>query len=110
MADDETGVPTVNARHDIGLVAAARLVAIFWAGLIPIVLPAWLVIQAEIRQENSVQDGVVRREYVSRSEFEERMRLLDERAQTNSQTLKEIRDELKSQREMLERLAQKRSF
>jgi PHD/YefM family antitoxin component YafN of YafNO toxin-antitoxin module len=48
---------------------------------------------------NTEQDKGIARVYVSRSEFEERMRLLDERAQRNTDTLKEIRDELRRQRE-----------
>ena len=99
--------PTVNTRHDIGLVAAARLVAIFWAGLIPIVFPAWMVIRAEMRDQNIEQDRHTAVEFVRRAEFEERMKLLDERARALTETLNEIRGELKDQRTLLQQIVQK---
>ena len=99
--------PTVNARHDIGLVAAARLVAIFWAGLVPIVFPAWLVIRAEMRDQNIEQDRHTAVEFVRRAEFEERMKLLDERAKALAEVLNEIRVEQKDQRVMLQKIADK---
>ena len=106
MSDDP--IPTVNARHEIGLVAAARLVAIFWCGLVPIVFPAWLIVQAEIARQNTVQDVGTKREYISRSEFDERMRLLDERARVSAELLREIREEQRAQREILMRATQRR--
>ena len=100
-------IRTVNTRHDIGLVASARLIAILWAGTIPIVVPAWLIIKSEMVAMNTAQDQSISLHYVSRGEFEDRMKLLDERAQRNTDTLKEIRDEQKEQRNMLEQISQK---
>lgn len=98
-------VHQVQTKHDIGLVTGARLVAIFWAGLIPVVLPAWIIIRAEIASQNTLQDTITRRDYITRSEFDERMRLLDERARVAADTLREIREEQKAQREILERIS-----
>jgi hypothetical protein len=100
-------ITTVNTKHDIGLVTAARLIAIFWAGLVPVVLPAWLILHSEMVSLNAEQDKMINRAYVTRVEFEDRMRLLDERAQRNTETLKEIRDEIKAQREAMDRFIQR---
>ena len=94
---------TVTSRHDIGLMTAARLIAVAWAGLLPLIIPCWLIIKAEIAQANEAQDHALQHAYVSRGEFEERMRLLDERSQANTETLREIRQEQRALRELLER-------
>jgi hypothetical protein len=86
----------ITTKHEIGLITAARLVAIFWAGLVPVVFPAWLIIQAEMRSLNVEQDKEISRIYVTRSEFEDRMKLLDERAQRNSEMLKDIHEDMKA--------------
>jgi hypothetical protein len=44
-------IPMVRTTHEIGLVTAAKLVAICWAGIVPIVFPAWLIVKAEITAE-----------------------------------------------------------
>lgn len=106
MPGTDGAIQQVQTRHDIGLVTASRLVAIFWAGLLPIVFPAWLIIRAEIASQNAIQDTYARREFVGRAEFDERMRLLDERARVSADILREIREEQKTQRELLERVNQ----
>ena len=63
------GVPKVETSHDIGILTAAKLVGICWAGLIPVLLPAWLIIQGEIRYQNHVQDNEISSTYVSKAEF-----------------------------------------
>jgi hypothetical protein len=91
----------VITKHDIGLVTASRLVAIFWAGIIPLAIPAWIIIRADTAAQIVAQDKVTASIYVSHQEFEDRMKLLDERAQRNTETLNEIRADQKIQREML---------
>jgi len=92
---------SVTTRHEIGLVTAARLVAIFWAGLVPLVIPAWIIIKGETASQISDAEKAIQTVYVTRQEFEDRMKLLDERAQRNTEILNEIRAEQKIQREML---------
>ena len=104
---DPEKITTVNTRHDIGLVSAARLVAVFWAGLVPVVVPVWLIVKAEMVTQNLEQDKAISRSYVSRAEFDERMRLLDERARVNTDVLREIREEQRGQRTMLEQISQR---
>jgi len=91
----------VITRHEIGLITAARLVAIFWAGLVPLAIPAWIIIKAETAAQINALEKSTASAYISRQEFEDRMKLLDERSQRNTEILNEIRAEQKIQREML---------
>lgn len=63
------GIPMVSTSHDIGMITAAKLVGICWAGLLPIVFPAWLIVQGEIRYQNHIQDSEISQTYVSKAEF-----------------------------------------
>ncbi len=59
----------VEATHEIGLVTALKMVAIFWSGTLPIVLPAWLIIKAEITESNRAQDDKFAARYITRDEL-----------------------------------------
>ncbi len=59
----------VEATHEIGLVTALKMIAIFWSGTLPIVLPAWLIIKAEITEANRTQDEKFATRYITRDEL-----------------------------------------
>lgn len=62
-------IQKVRTSHDIGIITAAKLVGICWAGLLPVLFPAWLIIQGEIRYQNHTQDGEIATTYVTRAEY-----------------------------------------
>jgi cell division protein FtsB len=64
-------VQKVTTSHDIGLITAAKLVGICWAGLVPIVFPAWLIVKGEIRYQNELQDKEIASRYVAHAEYQE---------------------------------------
>ena len=71
MEPDEDPMRFITTSHEIGLVTAARLVAIFWAGLLPVIFPAWIIVKAEIATQNREQDDRASLRFVTRAEFEE---------------------------------------
>jgi hypothetical protein len=86
------GVPRVETSHDIGMLTAAKLVAICWAGLVPVVFPAWLIVQGEIRYQNQVQEKEMAQKYVSREEYLE-----------FKSTVRDLREEVSKLREAIEK-------
>jgi cell division protein FtsB len=83
-------VHKVQTSHDIGLLTAAKLVGICWAGLMPIVFPAWLIIKGEIRQENHIQDVEIAANYVTRAEYNDL-----------KEVIRELRDEVHKLRDTI---------
>lgn len=69
MRDTDETRHKVEATHSIDLVTGLKLVSIFWAGTMPIVIPAWLIIKAEITEQNRAQDEKVATRYVTREEL-----------------------------------------
>jgi hypothetical protein len=65
-------ITKVGGNPDIGIVTGLKLIAIFWAGTIPIVIPAWLIIKSEILEQNRAQDDKIAQRYVTRQEEDER--------------------------------------
>jgi cell division protein FtsB len=64
-------IQKVQTSHDIGLVTGMKLVAIAWAAAIPFIVPAWMIIQGEIKQLNQMQDREIAAKYVSKDEYVE---------------------------------------
>jgi hypothetical protein len=93
----------IETTHEIGLITALKLVAIFWAGAIPIVFPAWLIVKAEITESNRLQDEKIAAHYVSKQEQLEMKQELYLRLEQNAKRL----DELKAQIEQIARNQQK---
>jgi hypothetical protein len=93
----------VETTHEIGLITAMKLVAIFWAGAVPIVFPAWLIVKAEITESNRQQDEKIASRYVSKQEQLEMKQELYLRLEQNGRRL----EELKAQLETINRNQQK---
>jgi hypothetical protein len=83
-------IQKVRTSHDIGLITAAKLVGICWAGLLPVLLPAWLIIQGEIRYQNHVQDGEIAAAYVTRAEYNDL-----------KEVIRELKDEVHKLRDVM---------
>jgi cell division protein FtsB len=92
MVTNNNGVPRIEASHDIGMVTAAKLVAIAWAGMVPIVFPAWLIVQGEIRYQNQIQEKEIAQKYVTREEYQE-----------FKSTVRDLKDEVAKLREAIEK-------
>jgi cell division protein FtsB len=71
MVTTDEGIPRIQASHDIGIVTAAKLIGIAWAGLVPLVFPAWIIVQGEIRYQNNTQDREISQKYVTKDEYME---------------------------------------
>ncbi len=75
-------VTRVEASHEIGLVTALKLVAICWAGTIPFVVPAWMIIKGQIASDNREQDDRIALHYVTKEDAQatksETLRRFDE--------------------------------
>lgn len=94
-------------RFAVDLVASGIRVLEFWAGLAPLVFVVWQLgayyVHNEIRDQNRLQDEHIEARFVSREELDRRLALWDERMKTSAETLKDIREEQKTIRSLLER-------
>lgn len=98
-----------DEKKDYGVFSFLHQTQNLWLGLLPVLIVTGFLIRAEIREANSAQDANYQRVFIAREEFEARMKQFelraDERTASVTEKLKEIRDEQKSQRDLIEKLA-----